>query len=235
MAPLNKRKQFALWVAAALAATAGLVAIVIAEHRPSATRHALYVIGIPEKGAALFSGDKHCSICHAVNGSGGRIAPDLGRIRLGKPAMAWLAAGLWNHSPGMWRLMGSAKPPDLNQEEMAHILAYLYQSATADQAGDTTAGERVFSAKGCDRCHSAHPAGSHPGPELVHRAASRDAAAWMRSMWNHAHSMIEPITRELGQWPQFQGEEMNDLIAYVSKGTAAGHNASGQSLRISMR
>jgi len=98
--------HFVLWVAAALTTTAGLVAVVTAERRPSAPRHALYVIGIPEKGAALFFGDKHCSICHAVNGSGGRIAPDLGRIRLGKPAMAWLAAGLWKHSPGMLRRRG---------------------------------------------------------------------------------------------------------------------------------
>jgi len=224
MAPLNKRKQFVLWVAAALTATAGLVAVVTAERRPSAPRHALYVIGIPEKGAALFFGDKHCSICHAVNGSGGRIAPDLGRIRLGKPAMAWLAAGLWNHSPGMLRQMGGAKPPDLNQEEMAHVLAYLYQAGTADPAGDATAGERVFAAKGCGHCHSAQPSGGHPGPDLVHAAASQDAAAWMRSMWNHAHSMLEPITRELGKWPQFQGQEMNDLIAYVSKGAPAGHH-----------
>ena len=224
MAPLNKRKQFVLWVVAALAATAALVVIVAAERRPPAARHALYVIGIPEKGAALFFGEKHCSICHAVNGSGGRIAPDLGRIRLGKPAMAWLAAGLWNHSPAMLRQMGGAKPPDLNQEEMAHILAYLYQAATADPAGDATAGQRVFAAKGCDHCHSAHPAGGHPAPDLVHAASSRDAAAWMRSMWNHAHSMIGPISSELGKWPQFQGEEMNDLIAYVSQGApAAGH------------
>jgi len=37
-------------------------------------------------------------------------------------------------------------------------------------------------------------------------------------MWNHAQSMIGPITRELGQWPQFTGNEMNDLVAYASGG-----------------
>ena len=35
-------------------------------------------------------------------------------------------------------------------------------------------------------------------------------------MLNHAGSMIAPITSTLGQWPQFTGNEMNDLIAYVS-------------------
>src|SRR5438105_277688 len=105
MASMNKGKQVVLWVVAALMATAALIAIVAAKHRPTATRHALYVIGIPERGAILFAGEKHCSICHAVNGAGGRVAPDLGRIRMGKPAMAWLTAGLWNHSPAMWRQM----------------------------------------------------------------------------------------------------------------------------------
>jgi mono/diheme cytochrome c family protein len=34
-------------------------------------------------------------------------------------------------------------------------------------------------------------------------------------MLNHVGSMIGPITSTLGQWPQFSGNEMNDLIAYV--------------------
>lgn len=37
-------------------------------------------------------------------------------------------------------------------------------------------------------------------------------------MWNHSQSMIEPVTRALGRWPQFTGSEMNDLIAFVSEG-----------------
>ena len=206
MAPLNRHKQFLLWVAAAFVATAGLAATLIWEHRPSATRHSLYVVGIPERGAALFFGEKHCSICHAVNGSGGRVAPDLGRIRPGKPPMAWLATVLWNHAPGMWRQLRGAKPPDLDQEEMANILAFLYQAGTNDPAGNAAAGERVFAAKGCAHCHSAQNSGGHLAPDLSHVAASGDSAAWMRAMWNHAQYMIDPITREIGQWPQFKGE-----------------------------
>ena len=30
--------------------------------------------------------------------------------------------------------------------------------------------------------------------------------------------MIEPVTKELGAWPQFTGVEMNDLVAYVNGG-----------------
>jgi len=145
MAALSKRQQFLFWTVSAIVAIAGLIAILMLEYRPPAGRHAVYVIGIPEEGAALFFGKKQCAICHAVNGRGCRVAPDLGTIHPGTPATAWLATVLWDHEPGMWRQMGG-KTPQLSQEEMAHILAFLYQAGGADTAGDPTAGQRVFSA-----------------------------------------------------------------------------------------
>jgi cytochrome c2 len=216
MTALTKRQQFLLWIVAAVVTTAGLVAILSAEFRHPAPRHALYVVGVPEHGATLFFGSKHCSICHSVNGEGGRRALDLGRIRPTAPAMGWLAMALWNHAPGMARQMRGAKSPQLNQQEMAHILAFLYQASTADRPGDRTAGKAVFEAKGCSRCHSVGSVGAAGGPDLARVDASGDPAAWMRAMWNHAQSMIGPITGQLGQWPQFHGNEMNDLIAYAS-------------------
>ena len=220
MAAMSKSKQFLLWTVAAMIATAGLGATLVWEYRPS-TRHSLYVVGVPEKGAALFFGEKNCSICHAVHGTGGRLAPDLGGIHPGAPAMGWLATVLWDHAPGMWRQMRGRKAPQLNQEEMAHILAYLYQVGTADPAGDPAAGERVFDAKGCSRCHAVRGAGGTRGPDLSKAPSAGDGVAWMGAMWNHAQSMMEPVSRELGGWPQFQGAEMNDLLAYVSSGPPA--------------
>lgn len=220
MAALSKRQQFILWIVAASLATAALAATLISEHRSAAVRHSLFVVGVPEKGAALFFGDKHCSICHAVNGKGGRVAPDLGNIRLGTPAMGWLTATLWNHAPGMWRQMRGAQSPQLSQEEMAHILAFLYQSGTVDRAGDPAAGERIFSAKGCIQCHAVRSSGGHSGPELS-SAGQAGSTAWMHAMWNHAQSMLDPVTSRLGSWPQFTGQEMIDLMAYVSQGGPA--------------
>jgi mono/diheme cytochrome c family protein len=219
MTALTKRQQFVLWIVAAVIATAGLVAILSAEFRNPAPRHALYVVGTPEQGAALFFGAKHCSICHSVNGEGGRRALDLGRIRPTAPAMGWLAMALWNHAPGMARQMRGARSPQLNQQEMAHILAFLYQASTADHPGDATAGRAVFEAKGCSGCHAVGSVGATRGPDLSKVDASGDPAAWMRAMWNHAQSMIGPVTGQLAQWPQFHGSEMNDLIAYASAGS----------------
>ena len=139
MAAIGKRSQFLLLSLAACAAIALLVVTVIGGHR-SVAQHATYLTGFPEKGAALFYGKKHCSVCHAVNGSGGRVAPDLG--------------------------------------------------ATA-------------------------------APDLSKVAAGGDRPAWMHAMWNHAQSMIEPVTKELGAWPRFTGAEMNDLVAYVNGAPSA--------------
>jgi cytochrome c2 len=132
--------------------------------------------------------------------------------------MGWLTAVLWNHAPGMWRQFRQQNKsyPQLDPQEMADILAFLYQSGNVDRAGDPTAGKKVFTDKGCIRCHSVAGVGGKAAPDLSGIAAGVDSSAWTRAMLNHAGSMIDPITTTIGQWPQFTGKEMNNLIAYVS-------------------
>jgi mono/diheme cytochrome c family protein len=215
------RKQLLFWVAAAVIASAALVTVVIRERPPSPARHALFVVGDPPRGAALFFGEKQCSICHSVNGSGGHIAPDLSAERPGTPAMGWLAIVLWNHAPGMFRRIRSGSSyPQLTSQDMADVLAFLYQAANADRQGDATAGEKVFHDKGCASCHSVRSVGGKSAPELSGIAAT-GANEWMRAMWNHTQLMVEPITKALGRWPEFMGSDMNDLVAYVQDGSQA--------------
>ena len=167
----------------------------------------------------LFYGQKQCSVCHSINGSGGRIAPDLSATRPGTPAMGWLAAVLWNHAPGMFRQIRSGKSyPQLNTGEMADILAFLYQAANVDRPGDPVAGRRVFREKGCVHCHAVRSEGGKSAPDLATVSMAGGSSEWMRAMWNHTQSMIDPITKALGHWPQFTGSEMNDLVAYVGEG-----------------
>jgi len=217
MAMLNGGKQLLIVILAALIAAAVLVAVFIQVRRPTNTRRALYIIGQPEKGAALFFGDKHCGICHAVNGAGGHVAPDLSGSQPGTPAMGWLVTVLWNHGPGMWRQIRRKNQPypQMDAQEMADIFAFLYQASSIDHAGDPSAGQRIFNEKGCVRCHSVGGTGGQAAPELSKIAAGLASNAWTRAMLNHAGSMIGPITSTLGRWPQFTGNEMNDLIAYV--------------------
>ena len=79
-----------LWIAAAVIASAALIAVLIWERRPADARRALDVVGVPERGATLFYGQKQCSVCHSINGSGGRIAPDLSaRVPARRPWAGW--------------------------------------------------------------------------------------------------------------------------------------------------
>src|SRR5208337_3205170 len=141
----NGRKRLLIWIPAALIAVALMVAVFIQARRPNNARRALYMIGEPDKGAALFFGDKQCGICHSVNGSGGRVAPDLSGAHPGTPAMGWIVTILWNHGPNMWRQMrGNSRPyPELNSQEMADILAFLYQASNLEKPDDAAAGKQL--------------------------------------------------------------------------------------------
>lgn len=224
MAPIGSRKEFFFWTVAALAATTILVIVLTRNRAGVSARTSIHVTGNADRGAELFFGAKRCSICHAVNGVGGRLAPDLRGMQPGKPAMGWLTSVLWNHAPGMWRrIRGSGETyPKLDQQEMANMLAFLYQSGNTDPPGNVDAGRRVFEENSCSRCHAMNGKGGTGGPDLAKIGPGRDANAWIRTMWNHAHQMIEPVTHAVGKWPQLDGAAMNNLLAYLSSGSAKG-------------
>lgn len=107
----------------------------------------------------------------------------------------------------------ASREGDLVQLTLRLSPTFLYQASTIDRAGDPGSGQRMFNEKGCVLCHSVGRTGGQKAPELSKIAANSDSNAWTSAMLNHAGSMIAPITNALGQWPQFAGNEMNDLIA----------------------
>src|SRR4051794_8200971 len=71
----------------------------------------------PAAGARLFN-DKGCVQCHAINGRGASVGPDLARATHPRTFFD-LAAGLWNHAPAMasrMREAGIARPALTPQE-----------------------------------------------------------------------------------------------------------------------
>ena len=224
----GSRKRF-LWVAAVVIAAVVVFAVYPHVSRVSSSRRALYLVGNPEQGAELFYGSKQCGICHSVNGSGGRIAPVLSGTKPSRPAMGWLTSVLWNHGPGMWRQIrqSSKTYPELTPQEMADILAFLYQSSSIDPPGNRSEGKAAFQEKGCDRCHAIGGVGGKAAPDLSAVGVANDPNTWATAMLNHAGSMVGPINTALGQWPSFSGNQMNNLIAYVSSTKSAGKSAGG--------
>jgi cytochrome c2 len=174
-----------------------------------------YLAGDPHKGLELFR-EKGCGHCHAINGAGGGNGPDLGYQQPATAGVNQLVVAMWNHAPKMWEEIAKEKVhyPEINDQEMAHVFAYLYTARDVDEPGDALRGGQLFRAKKCIACHSIHQEGGKIGPDLS--AVGNDAPiAWAHVMWNHGPAMEDEL-RKLGmEWPEFQENQMNDLLAYL--------------------
>lgn len=159
---------------------------------------------------------KGCGKCHAVRGLGDGVGPDLGRIAAGTSFFD-LGAAMWNHLPRMGARMREARVerPTLNPRELSDLVAFLFTAQYFDELGDPAAGERLFTAKGCVRCHQVGGAGGRVGPALDALKRANSPVLVAAAMWNHGPQMAETM-KSLGvERPRFEGREMVDLIAYV--------------------
>jgi mono/diheme cytochrome c family protein len=173
-----------------------------------------------EAGSRVFL-DKGCSGCHAVNGLGGRIGPDLARLR-GTRSFHHLAAALWNHIPEMRRETArrGVAQPRLAPWEAGDLMAFLYWLDYFDQPGDAKRGARLFQERDCVRCHQVRGRGGVIGPDLGVLSASRTPIMIATGMWNHAPEMASAMRAQGVRRPTFTGTELRDLLAYV-KGAEA--------------
>lgn len=216
MAP---RIQVLTWLGVAVATVSLLVAVTIWRAISLEQHFSTFLAGDPHSGAHLFQ-EKGCSYCHPVGGVGGRGAPDLGHTQLAHPSLNGLISTMWNHAPGMWKRMREERIiyPTFNAQEMSNVFAFLYALRYMDEPGNADRGRQLFRSKGCGDCHAINGNGADIGPDLG-ITSLETPIAWAETMWNHAPEM-EARMRELDlQWPHFEGQEMNDLLAYVREGS----------------
>lgn len=99
--------------------------------------HSIDVVGDPENGKVVFE-RKGCIKCHAINGEGGKIGPELAQTSHPHPPIE-LVGMMWNHSPTMTAMMEALRIPRpiFERNEMADVLAYLtvVQRAAARAGG----------------------------------------------------------------------------------------------------
>lgn len=204
------------WVAAALTASALLLAVLQWEHRYARARWANFLVGDPHQGSHLFR-EKGCAHCHAVNGAGGKLGPELGFERSPRANLNQLVSAMWNHAPRMWRHIEAEKVPypDFDYEEMAHLFAYLYTARYVDEVGNAHRGQLLFESKSCSRCHSFYESGGKAGPSLTSVGSVYTPIAWSQAMWNHAPAMEAEMHKQGLAWPEFRDQEMSDLLAYL--------------------
>ncbi len=169
----------------------------------------------PLAGSLVF-GAKGCVNCHAVNGLGGAVGPDLGRIAQ-RRSFHELAATIWNHLRGMGAKMREyqIERPQMSPREAADLVAFLFTLDYFDPPGDVEAGRRLFTEKKCVVCHQVGDYGGVIGPSLDHLRQYGSPILVAAAMWNHGPAMSELMAERGIERPRFVGTELSDLIAYL--------------------
>src|SRR3990172_11558783 len=175
----------------------------------------------PVAGSRVF-GAKGCSKCHSINGVGGKIGPDLGRIP--RPRSFYdLAAAMWNHFPRMaarMKKLGVTRP-HLDTPHTGHLIAFLYPLNYFDPPGNPQAGEKLFTEKRCVVCHQVGGAGGVVGPNLDFLKQYGSPIFVAAAMWTHGPAMAEAMRARGITRPTFTATELIDLIAYLKAASPA--------------
>ena len=177
--------------------------------------------GDPRIGQTLFT-EKHCIRCHQVAGQGGQVGPRLDTLpRTVSPLR--IAQDLWNHGAAMVTAMEmqGLDVPTFQDSEIIDLLAYLRnqgQRGTTREfqsAGDPEKGRSLFTTKGCDRCHAIFGSRAKLGPDLGRAELRGSVTQIAGGMWNHWSGMAQAMQSLGMRRPEFQGEELADLFAYI--------------------
>lgn len=168
------------------------------------------------EGRTLF-GQKQCIKCHGIQGTGGKVGPDLGRRGRYRGVLEF-AAALWNKAPAMIKAMkmGKVSIPTLRNAEMAGIVAYLRAFQFFDEPGIPSRGRQLLSERRCLSCHAYERSGGKTASDLAKVKGLSSPAAFISSLWNHVDLMAQPAANRDVSWPQLNAEEMTHLMALFS-------------------
>ena len=169
-----------------------------------------------ERGLGLFD-SLSCVKCHSVNGKGGHIGPDLGRLVDRDFTPAALAATMWNHAPNMWDTMKEkgVKVPELDPQAAADLFAYFYSARFFEKPGDAGRGKRLFTERVCAQCHGLTTKGPEGAPAVSEWHSLNSPFALAEAMWNHLPRMREVAATKKVALPQLSAQDLVDLLVFL--------------------
>jgi cytochrome c2 len=177
--------------------------------------------GNPRKGEALLE-EKACFRCHSLGRKGKRDGVPLDALAIYQSQVV-LLQHMWNHVPEMIHQMTTTGTPipTFSGNDMTDIFAALTESATKKSrkvflgVGNVGNGLKVFTDKGCIKCHSIFGKGGKDAPDLGKTVSQANVTTLITKIWNHAGKMREKFQQKKLQWPSFRETEMNDLIVFL--------------------
>lgn len=178
------------------------------------TAHASVPAGDAASGALHFK-TLGCISCHAVNGEGGRSAPDLARGISRSYTPDDLAAAFWNHAPVMWPAMAGKTMPKMREDQAADMFAFFYAARFFDAKGDPVRGKKLYVEKGCAGCHNLSSANAAGGRPVINWESVADPVELARQMWNHAPSMRAAMAKTNKPIPKLSSTDINDITDYL--------------------
>ena len=156
-----------------------------------------FSFGASESGAQLFQ-SKGCVECHV----GKRALETL----LHNATLTEIAVDMWNHQPNM-----KNPPPSLTADEMRQIISHIWARQYFIGTGNADRGKKVYADKSCAACHEAGAA-----PKLGGAKDGYSQITIVSALWDHGPRMLGLMKDRKIAWPQFNADQMSDLIAYLN-------------------
>jgi mono/diheme cytochrome c family protein len=90
-----------------------------------------------------------------------------------------------------------------------------HESLSVLLPADPLEGSRLFTGKGCLRCHAVHGVGGTTGPDLGRRILNRPLLEIAGVMWNHSPAMEHVFQEKRVPRPRFEPGEMASLLSFL--------------------
>jgi cytochrome c2 len=177
--------------------------------------------GNPRRGETLLK-KKACFLCHSLGRKGKKDGIPLDALSFYQSQVILLQR-MWNHVPEMISRMAETGTaiPTFSGNGMTDIFAALTESDTEKRrqvflgVGNSDNGQKIFTDKGCIKCHSIFGKGGKDAPDLGKTVSQANVTALITRMWNHAGQMREKFKQKKQEWPYFTETELNDLIVFL--------------------
>ena len=167
---------------------------------------------------------KGCTRCHGTGQAAANGAPELSAVIGVDTPILWMQT-MWNHAPQMEAQMQKVGIPwpKFEGPDMNDLLAYVREVSRWPRResqvlpANPIRGWRLFQKKSCIQCHSVNGEGGRIGPELgPNRKLPLSVVQFAALMWSHSPEMWRIQANEKLPRPRFDGQEMADLVAFLS-------------------